>query len=84
MRNTAPNLAAAFETRKRSEPGSGVPLASDLWPVALFSCRFNGRALLPMFGAIPAVLVVENLVSSGLSLELDDEDCLHPGAVTGG
>lgn len=46
--------------------------------------RFDGRAFLPMFGAVPPMLVVEDLVSPGLPLELHDEDCLHAGAVTRG
>jgi len=30
------------------------------------------------------VLVVEDLVATGLPLELNNEDCFHSGAVAGG
>ena len=50
----------------------------------LFSCRFDRPAFLPVFGAVPAMLVVEDLVASGLSLELHDKNGLYTGSFAGG
>ena len=36
-----------------------------------------------MIGAVPSVAIVEDLVLTRLTLELDQEDCLHLGPVSG-
>ena len=63
----------------RLGPRSGVALAFGLWLLAsMFASEFHGRARLPVFRAIPTMLVVKDLVTSGFPFELDHVDPFHP------
>jgi hypothetical protein len=44
----------------------------------------HGGTVRAVIGAIPSVTVVEHLVLPGPALELDHEDCLYLGPVSGG
>jgi hypothetical protein len=70
-------VSASGDREAVSEPGRIIPLASGRWLLARSSCHLDGWAFLSMFGAVPAVLVVENLVSPGLPLELYEKDRLY-------